>query len=158
MDDKGTVLTAMALARTWQRQEGTSLTVRAANGKCYPAREVISIDRHGGTALLRVPGLPPGPGLRVRARYQPGRGERMKVVMAATEEGVAKSFFPSVQAQDRKKRLISLSPSLPREAVGSPVFNGEGEIVGVMLSANQFRPFLHPAVLAPLLLDRTGGR
>ncbi len=159
MDDKGTVLTALALARTWQKEAGMSFTVWAANGKFYPATEVVSIDRAGGTALVRVPGLPPGgPPPQVRARYQAKRGETVRVIMAATEGGEARALFATVQEIDRKKRLLSITPPLPREAVGSPVWNGEGEMVGLMLSTNQFRPFLHAALLAPLQLERTSAK
>ena len=127
----GQVVTNLHVIRGAQRTEIKTLD---GKGRVFPVSGVLAIDEEGDLALLSVD----MPGDRGRsseiARVLPDEGERIVVIgnPLKLEGSVTDGIVSAVREVPNVGKIIQITAPISHGNSGSPVFNMNGQVVGVV--------------------------
>ena len=127
----GQVVTNLHVIRGSQRTEIKTLD---GKGRVFPVNGVLAVDEEGDLALLSVD-LPPD---RARsselARVLPDEGEQIVVIgnPLKLEGSVTDGIVSAVREVPNVGKIIQITAPISHGNSGSPVFNMNGQVVGVV--------------------------
>jgi len=127
----GQVVTNLHVIRGAQRTEIKTLD---GKGRVFPVKGVLAVDEEGDLALLSVD-LPPD---RARsselARVLPDEGEQIVVIgnPLKLEGSVTDGIVSAVREVPNVGKIIQITAPISHGNSGSPVFNMNGQVVGVV--------------------------
>jgi S1-C subfamily serine protease len=127
----GQVVTNLHVIRGAQRTEIKTLD---GKGRVFPVQGVLAVDEEGDLALLSVD-LPPD---RARsselARVLPDEGEQIVVIgnPLKLEGSVTDGIVSAVREVPNVGKIIQITAPISHGNSGSPVFNMNGQVVGVV--------------------------
>lgn len=130
----GQVVTNLHVIRGAQRSEIKTLD---GKGKVFPVAGVLAVDEEGDLALVSVE-MPPDSSWRPRAselaRVLPDEGEQIVVIgnPLKLEGSVTNGIVSALREVPNVGKIIQITAPISHGNSGSPVFNMNGQVVGVV--------------------------
>lgn len=129
IDPNGIIATNCHVIKKWLGASENRLLVKMENGVYSPIEDLISVDEVNDLALLIVEGEKL-PTIKFAKDYEPKRGENIVVIDSplGLETRVISGIINNVGG---KRGLMQITTPVAQGGSGSPVFNSNGEVIGV---------------------------
>jgi S1-C subfamily serine protease len=127
----GQVVTNLHVIRGAQRTEIKTLD---GKGRVFPVKGVLAVDEEGDLALLSVDVPPDRARSSELARVLPDEGEQIVVIgnPLKLEGSVTDGIVSAVREVPNVGKIIQITAPISHGNSGSPVFNMNGQVVGVV--------------------------
>ncbi len=154
IDSNGVIVTNCHIIKKWLGASENRLLVTMENGVYYLIKDLISVDEVNNLALLIVEGEKL-PTIKFAKDYEPKRGENIVVIDSplGLETRVISGIINNV---GEKRGLMQITAPVAQGGNGSPVFNSNGEVIGVatiMIEGRKNLKFAIPIKYVINLLD-----
>ena len=128
IDSNGIIATNYHVISTCWEDDNT-LLVKMENGAYFPLIEIVNFDEDNDVAIFKVSGKEL-PTVKLAKNYKPKQGESIAVIGSplGLETTVSDGIVSSVRGKDG---IIQITAPISPGSSGSPVFNSNGEVIGV---------------------------
>jgi len=129
IDSNGIIATNCHVVAELARNDGNALIVKTENGAFFVFRELVNFDIENDIAIFRINGKQL-PKIKIDPNYKPRQGEDIIVVGSplGLETTVSDGIISSIRGKDG---IIQITAPISPGSSGSPVFNLNGDVIGV---------------------------
>jgi tetratricopeptide (TPR) repeat protein len=130
VDQDGIIVTTYQVVSKWLSSQDSSLFVKMEDGSYSQIGEIISLDEANDIALFSINAKDlPKLYLAVDYTFSPDDN----IFLLGTSSGLRKKVhYGNVLSQDKTNGLIYISSDVTSEGQGSPVFNADLDVIGVL--------------------------
>ncbi|MBZ0155430.1 MAG: S1C family serine protease [Alphaproteobacteria bacterium] len=152
VDPSGIVVTNYHVVSEWKKERGNNLFIKMENGGYFVAEKLIAFDEENDFAIIKIDAREL-PVLNLAPNYKPQQGERIVVIGSplGLETTVSDGIISSVRGE-----LIQITAPISTGNSGSPVFNSQGDVIGIatfLIKGGQNLNFAIPVKLVSKMLD-----
>lgn len=154
IDGKGILATNYHVIASTLSVSNASVAFKMANGEFIKAEKIIAASKEYDIVLIQLKGNN-FPSLRLTKKYTHKQGDDVVVIGSpfGLETTVSNGIISSIRGEDE---FIQITAPISPGSSGSPVFNSEGEVIGIatlLIEGGQNLNFAIPVKYITTLLD-----
>jgi len=157
IDSKGIVVTNYHVIAEALKFSNATVAIKMENGEYVKLEKLIAADKNNDVALIQLKGEK-FPALKLSQSPKPKQGEDIIVIGSplGLETTVTNGIISSIRGADE---FLQITAPISPGSSGSPVFNSNGEVIGIatlLIEGGQNLNFAIPVKYVNDLLDKQG--
>lgn len=128
-DPDGIIATNYHVISALFKNPDTAIAIRMENGEFVKAQKILSLDKTNDVVLIKVEGKGL-PSLKLSNDYKPRQGEDVFVIGSpfGFETTITNGIISSIRGTDE---FLQITAPISPGSSGSPVFNANGDVIGI---------------------------